>query len=57
MWYIISYNSNLLEFFVNIIIQKHYLIVNAKHHSSNMNDACTMSLASMSAALQKLYGQ
>ena len=45
MQYIISYNFNLLEVFVNIINYKHYLIINAKYHRSNMYDAHTMSLA------------
>ena len=52
MQYIISYNFNLLE-----ILVKHYLNMNAKYHSSNMNDAHTMSPAYMSAALQKSHGQ
>ena len=56
MQYIISYNFNLLEIFVNIINHKHYLIISVKYHSSNMNDACTMSPADMLATPQKLYG-
>ena len=34
---------NLLENFVDIIDNKYGLIIGAKYHSSNMNDACTMS--------------
>ena len=52
---IILYKFYLLEIFVDIINQKHYLIISEKYHSSNMNDAHTMSLADMSAALQKSY--
>ena len=36
---------NLIENFFGIINNKHYLIIFAKYHSSNMNDACTVSLA------------
>ena len=54
MQYVISYNFNLLENFVNIINHKHYLIISAKYHSSNMNDVHTMSLANMSTAPQKV---
>ena len=56
MWNIILHKFNLLEIFVDIINHKHYLIISAKYHSSNMNDAHTMSLADMSATPQKLYG-
>ena len=34
---------NLLENFVDIINNKYGLIIGAKYHSSNMNDAYTMS--------------
>ena len=34
---------NFLENFVDIIDNKYGLIIGAKCHSSNMNDACTMS--------------
>ena len=43
------YKFNLLEIFVDIINHKLYLIISAKCHSSNMNDAHTMSLANMLA--------
>ena len=56
MWNIISYNFNLLEILVDIINHKHGLIMTAKYHSSNINDAHTMSLADMLAAPQKSYG-
>ena len=56
MWNIILKKFNLLGIFVDIINNKHYLIISAKYHSSNMNDAHTMSLANMSATLQKSYG-
>ena len=56
MWNIILYKFNLLEIFVNIINYKHYLIISVKYHSSNMNDAHTMSSADMSATPQKSYG-
>ena len=42
MWFIIKIISNLIEKFLDIIINKHYLIICAKHHSSNTNDACTV---------------
>ena len=48
---------NLLEILVYISNHKHYLIINAKFHSSKINNAHTMSLADMSAAPQKSYGQ
>ena len=59
MQYIIVSNyiySGLLEILVNINNHKHYLIINAKFYSSMINNAHTMSLANMLAALQKLYG-
>ena len=56
MQYVISNICNLLEIFVDIINNKHYLIIGAKYHRSNMNDACTMSPAGMLAARQKSYG-
>ena len=40
---IISNIFNLLENFVHIIDNKYGLIIGAKYHSSNKNDACTMS--------------
>ena len=52
---IISYNFNLLEIFVNVINHKYYIVISAKYHSSNVNDACTVSPTDMLAALQKLY--
>ena len=60
MWYIIISNniySGLLEILVNINNHKHYLIINAKFHSSTINNAHTMSAAGMSATPQKSYGQ
>ena len=33
---------NLFENFVDIISCKHYVIISAKYHSSNMSDACTI---------------
>ena len=56
MWNIILYNFNVLEIFVGIINHKHCLIISAKYHNFNINDACTMSLADMSAAPQKSDG-
>ena len=49
--------SGLLEIVANINNHKHYLIINVKFHSSMINYAHTMSPASMSATLQKTYGQ
>ena len=43
MWSVMSNIINLLENFVDIIYNKYGLIIGAKYHSSNMNDACTMS--------------
>ena len=40
---IMSDNFNLLESFVDIIDNKYGLIIGVKYHSSNMNDACTIS--------------
>ena len=40
---IMSNIINLLESLVDIIDNKYDLIIGAKYHSSNMNDACTMS--------------
>ena len=58
MWYImIRHIINLLEILVYISDHEYLLIMNAKFHSSMMNIVHTMSLANMSAALQKLYGQ
>ena len=59
MQYIVFSNyiySSLLEILVNINNHKHYLIINAKFHSSKINNAHTMSLANMSATPQKSYG-
>ena len=47
---------SLLEILVDINNHKHYLIINAKYHSSKINNAHTMSPADMLAAPQKLYG-
>ena len=47
---------NLLETLVYISNHKHYLIINAKFHSSMITNVQTMSPADMSAALQKSYG-
>ena len=41
---------SLLEILVDINNHKHYLIINAKYHSSKINNAYTMSLSDMSAA-------
>ena len=35
----------LIENFLDIINNEHYLIICAKYHSSDMNDACTIYLA------------
>ena len=43
MWSIMLNIFNLLENFVDIIDNKYGLIIGAKYHSSNMNDACTRS--------------
>ena len=40
---IMSNIFNLLENLVDIIDNKYGLIIGAKYHSSNMNDACTLS--------------
>ena len=53
MQYIIISNyiySGLLEIVVNNNNHKHYLIINAKFHSSTINNVHTMSLANMLAA-------
>ena len=60
MQYIVVSNyiySDLLGILVNINNHIHYLIINAKFHSSTINNAHTMSPANMSAAPQKLYSQ
>ena len=44
MWSIMSNNINLVENFIDIIDNKYGLIIGVKYHSSNMKDACTMSL-------------
>ena len=59
MWYIMFHKYiyfSLLEILVDINNHKHYLIINAKYHNSKINNVHTMSLADMSATLQKLYG-
>ena len=48
---------NLIENFLDINNNKHYLIKCAKYYSSNMNDACTVYLANIVGLPQKLYGQ
>ena len=48
---------NLLEYFVDIIDNKYGLIIGAKYHSPNMNDACTMSSTDIIGHPQKSYGQ
>ena len=45
MWSVMLNNFNLIETFLDIINNKHYLITCAKYYSSNMNDACTVYLA------------
>ena len=47
MWSVMSNIFNLLENFVGIIDNKHGLIIGVKYYSSNMNDACTMSLTNI----------
>ena len=42
--------SGLLEILININNHKHYLIINAKFHSSMINNAHTMSPADILAA-------
>ena len=44
---IMSNIFNLLENFVDIIDNKYSLIIGAKYHSSNMNDACTIVIFNM----------
>ena len=39
---IILNNFFLIENFLDIINNEHYMIMCAKYHSSNMNDACTI---------------
>ena len=41
---IVSNIFKILEIFVDIIDNKYGLIIGVKYYSSNMNDACTMSL-------------
>ena len=43
MWSVMSNIINILENFVDIIDNKYGLIIGAKYHSFNINDACTMS--------------
>ena len=47
--------SGLLEILVNINNHKHYLIINAKFHSSTINNVHAVSLYNMSAIPQKSY--
>ena len=47
---------NLLEILVYISDHEYLLIMNAKFHNSMMTIVHTMSLANMSATLQKSYG-
>ena len=47
---------SLLGILVDINNHKHYLILNAKYHSSKINNTHTMSPANMLATPQKLYG-
>ena len=49
LYSVIIYFFNLLEILVDIINHKHYLVTNAKYHSSKINNAYTMSPANMSA--------
>ena len=57
MQYIIISKFQFIRILVYISDHKHHLIINAKFHSSMMNNAYTLSPANMSAAKQKLYGQ
>ena len=45
MQFIMSNIFNLIENFLDIINNKHCLIMCAKYYNSNMNDACTIYLA------------
>ena len=47
----------IIEIFVDIINKEYCLIIHAKCYSSNMNNVHTISLLTLSATLQKLYGQ
>ena len=47
MWFVMLNNFNLIENFLDIINNKHYLITCAKYYSSNMNDVCTVYLANI----------
>ena len=48
---------NLIENFLDIIINKHCLITCAKYYRSSMNNAHTSYPADIVGPLQKLYGQ
>ena len=47
MWSVMKNIFNLIENFLGIINNKHYLITCAKYYSSNMNDAHTVYLANL----------
>ena len=47
-------NFNLIENFLAIINNKHYLITCAKYYSSNMNDVCTVYLADIVSLTAKV---
>ena len=47
---------NLIENFLDIISNKHYLIICAKYYSSGMNDVHTVYPADIVGLLQKSYG-
>ena len=51
------YIINLLEILVYISDHKHHLIINAKFHSSKINNVHTMSPANILAIPQKSYCQ
>ena len=55
MWYII-YIIKLFEILVQISVHKHLLIIITKFCSPMISNVHTMSLADMSATLQKSYG-
>ena len=54
---IMLYIINLFENFVDIIDNKYVLIIGAKYHNSNMNNAHTISRWTLLAAPQKLNGR
>ena len=57
MWSIMLNIFNLIENFLNIINNKHYLITCAKYYSSSLNDAHTIYPADIVSPLQKSHGQ